>query len=342
MSAKKKENITINHIAEKLNVSVSTVSRALNNHPKISEKTKTAVLMVAAEIGYQPNLPEAFKPANAPKVVGVIVPHFDKSIYSSALNGISEILESNGFNALVSVSNNNSKRELELLESFEAMQVNGLIISASTDLDNTEKLISLHKKGIKVVGFNRVSPDLPTGKIILDNFHGAFIATEHLLSSGCKRIAHLSGDSKCPIYSERVNGYLEALKANNIELDNKLLIYSEQTQEDVTNFLEYVFSLADPPDGLLLNNNLLALQCFTYLKNSGLNVPEDVAIITYGSESFNQYLSLAFSSIEYSALSMGQKAAKLLINEINEPEKQGDITLVESSRLIIRNSSLRQ
>lgn len=341
MATRKKGRVSINDIAEKLKVSVSTVSRALNNHPKISDDTKSDVVRVAKELGYKPNMPEAFAQKPRRRKIGVVVPHLDKSIYVHALRGIEELAAQSDFSVIVSISHNNPKKELEILESFVDLGVEGVLISTAIATESVEQLQELVKSGVKVVSYNRISSEVPGGKVIVDNYHGAYIAVEHLISNGCKRIAYLSGDKTCPIYSERVKAFCDAHEHKALELDEDMLIHSELTRSDSMQFLEYAFSLPVPPDGLLVNDNMQALQSLAFLRNSGFNVPVDVAIVSFGSEEFNRYLMPAFTCVEFSGYSMGKKAVKLLLSEIVNVQKQSDLTLIESSKLVIRNTSIR-
>lgn len=341
MAEKKKTKVSINDIAQKLKVSISTVSRALNNHPKISDETKSDVLRVAKELGYKPNMPEAFSTSPKRKKIGVVVPHLDKSIYVQALKGIEEVAAQNNFSVIVSMSANDVKKEAEILESFIELGVEGVAISMAVASESVERLKQMSDQGVKVVCYNRIPEAVAGGKVLVDNYHGAYLAVEHLLVNNCKRIAYLSGDKACPIYSERVKAYSDALSHKGIPLDDDILIHTELVQNDSMQFLEYAFSLPIPPDALLVNDNMQALQALAFLRNSGYKVPQDVAIVSFGTEEFNRYLMPAFTCVEFSGYSMGKKAANLLVSEIANPQKQGDLTLIESSRLVIRNTSIR-
>lgn len=337
----KKEGVTIYDIAKKLKISTSTVSRALNNNSRISEKTRNKVLSTAKEMGYKPNVPQAYVVPKREKKIGVIVPMLDKGIYSDSINGIRDIAAKNNYDVIISLSDNNAETQAEILDSFASLNLEGIIISFARETTDLSPFINLQEKGINIVCYNRVNYDMPMSKVIMDNFYGAYSGTEHLISVGCKTIAHLSGNIDCPIYSERVKGYKAALKNAGIRFNKDYLMYSELTHDDLSSFIEYLFSLPTPPDGLLINDNLLALQAHIILSKSGIAVPQDVAIVSFGSEPFNAYITPAFTSIEYSSYDMGVKTAELLFHEIDKGQSQDKRTIIESTKLIIRNSTIR-
>ena len=337
----KKTKVSINNIAQKLNVSVSTVSRALNNHPKISDETKADVMRVAQQLGYKPKMPEAFAPSPKRKKSGVVVPHLDKSIYVHVLKGVEQLASDNQMSVVVSMSGNNISKELEILDAFEEMMVDGLLISLAVNTKSAPKIAELAEKGTKVVCYNRVSDQIMGGKVLVDNYHGAYLATEHLLNNKSKRIAYLSGARDCPIYSERVKAYCDAIAQKGLKIDDDIVMRSELTTKDIHQFLEYAFSLPNPPDALLVNDNIQALQSMSFLRNLGFVVPTDVAIVSFGAEEFNNYLTPSITCVEFSGYSLGKKAANLLIKEIHSPDKQANLTLIETSKLVIRNTSIR-
>ncbi len=338
----KKPTTTIQEIAEKLNISASTVSRALNNNPRISEKTKTLVFQTAIAMGYQQGLVFSESEQKNLKILAIVLPDFENSMYNEAVKAIQIKAIANGFSTMVFLSNHSPSIEFEIIRKIIEMKVSGVAISLSYKTQNDEMVKQLINSGIPLVMFNRVFHHLSVRRVIFDNFQTGFKAVEHLASVGCKKIAFLSGHPECQIVQEREKGYRSALSKSGLAYESKYLLYSDLTLTDISRSIEYLYSLSSPPDAIIASNNIIALQVISLLKNLGLNVPADVAVLGIGHDSFQAFISPTLSSLQLPGNLIGNKVASLLFQQINDSgEKYTAQTQIIPPKLIIRNSTMK-
>ena len=213
---------TIHDIAEKLQVTASTVSRALNNNPRISDATKKKVLKAARELNYQPNNIASALRSGRSKLIGVVVPTANRNFFSSVIRGIEEIANSVNYKVVISQSYDDYEKEMQTIEALLNVQVDGIIASIGKTTENVDHFKKIIKKGIPLVLFDRVTNELDVSQVVIDDYYGAFQATEHLINEGCKRIVHFSNSQNINIYKERKRGYEDALLKHGISVDPEL------------------------------------------------------------------------------------------------------------------------
>ncbi|MCK4689585.1 MAG: LacI family DNA-binding transcriptional regulator, partial [Candidatus Marinimicrobia bacterium] len=228
----KKRQVTIKDIAKKLNISPSTVSRALRDHPDISTQTKKRVNSLAEELDYQPDSIAQSLKKRRTNLIGVIVPEIKHNFFSAAISGIEEVAYRAGYAIIVSQSNESYDRECVNVRALISNRVAGLLISISQTTEISDHFKLLERQGIPFVFFDRVCEDIEASKVVVDDFHGAFKAVEHLINSGYKRIAHLAGPKHLSISQCRLNGYLSALKKHEIPYDENLIVHGGLNEED--------------------------------------------------------------------------------------------------------------
>lgn len=341
MNRNKNTEPTIHDIARELEISASTVSRALNNNPRISLKTKEKIKAVADRLGYRPNTLASNLRNKKSNTIGIVVPLINRHFFSSVISGVEDIAFKAGYNVVISQSNDLAAKEISIVQSMFSNRVDGLIISIAMQTSNFDHLKLFRKKQIPLVFFDRAVPEIDTDKIVVDDFDGAFRVTQHLIDQGYKRIAHLAGPQNLTTYFDRKNGYIEALRKNNIAFDESLVNVSTLTSEDGVPAIEKLMALPNPPDAIFCGNDTTALSVMIYLRDKGIRIPEDFGIVGFSNEPFSKVVSPAISTILQPGFAMGQKAAELIISKIENKDRTYQ-TITLPTELIIRDSSNRK
>ncbi len=337
----KQSEPTIHDIARELKISASTVSRALNDNPRISLKTKEKIKAVADSLGYRPNTLASNLRNKKSNTIGIVVPLINRHFFSSVISGAEDIAFKAGYNVVISQSNDQAAKEIKIVQSMFSNRVDGLIISIAMQTNTFEHLKIFKKKNIPLVFFDRVIPEIITDKIVVDDFAGGFRVTQHLIDQGYKRIAHLAGTQNLMTYFDRKNGYIEALSKNGISYDESLVIVTSLTSEEGVTAVQQLMELPNPPDAIFCGNDTTALSVMIYLRDKGVRIPQDFGIVGFSNEPFSKVVSPSISTIAQPGFKMGQKAAELIIKEIETKERNPQ-TIVLPTELIVRESSSKK
>lgn len=332
---------TIHDIARELNVSASTVSRALNNNPRISLKTREKIKSVALALGYQPNTLASNLRNKKSNTIGIVVPLINRHFFSSVISGVEDIAYNAGYNVVISQSNDLAEKEVNIVQSMFSNRVDGLIISIAMQTDTFDHLKLFRKKNMPLVFFDRVVPEIETDKIVVNDFACAFKVTQHLIDQGYKRIAHLAGPQNLMTYFDRKKGYLSALENSGLQKDDSLILVNTLTSSDGESAVQQLMNLPAPPDAIFCGNDTTALSVMIYLREKGYRIPEDIGIVGFSNEPFSRVVSPSISTIAQPGFEMGQKAAELVIRKIETREKTYQ-TIVMPAELIVRESSDRK
>jgi len=332
---------TIHDIARELGISASTVSRALNDNPRISLKTKEKIKAVADRLGYRPNTLASNLRHKKSNTIGIVVPLINRHFFSSVISGVEDIAFKAGYTVVISQSNDLLSKEINIVHSMFANRIDGLIISIAMQTNSFEHLKIFKKKNIPLVFFDRAVPEIETDKIVVDDFAGGFRVTQHLIDQGYQRIAHLAGTQNLRTYLDRKNGYIEALRQNGIPYNESLVIINTLTSDEGISAVEQLMNLSTPPDAIFCGNDTTALSSMIYLRDKGMRIPQDVGIVGFSNEPFSRVVSPSISTIEQPGFEMGQKAAELLIRQIETKERTYQ-TIILPTELIIRESSQRR
>lgn len=335
-----KATITINDIARELNVAPSTVSRALNNSSKISEKTKKLIQAKASELGYDLNLVASSLSRNKTSIIGVVVPTISSYFYSQAVSGIEEMAYDAGYRIIMAQTNESFEREQEIMSMFSATRVDGIIASLSLETRQITHLQKLKKNHIPLILFDRVNYSIDCHRVVIDDYDGAFQAASHLIKMGCKYPAYLGGPLGCKVFKEQARGFEDALKKHHIELLPQLSLSTDFSQKDVQDSIKLWLSLSQRPDGILVSDSAAALLVSRLVTGSGIRVPDEVAIVAMGFEPAHEYIVPALSSVEKPGFEMGRAAISHLIDEI-EGRTNEHQTIIKPVQLVIRSSSFR-
>ncbi|MCD6090427.1 MAG: LacI family DNA-binding transcriptional regulator [Bacteroidales bacterium] len=331
-----KHQVTIKDIAKILGISVSTVSRALKDHPDISIKTKKVVQDLAKELQYRPNEIALSLKSRKSKIIGIIVPKLVHHFFSSVIEGIENIAYENGYQVMIYNSGESYEREIQLSSSILNFRLDGLIISMSKETTDFSHFDKLDQYGIPIVFFDRV-PDLPVNKVIFDDYQGAFDAVSHLIKQGCRTIAHLSASEQMDIGRKRIEGYKAALAANNIPFNADLLKECDTFEDAV---LIAAILIQDNPhlDGIFAVNDLTGIGATNAIRQSGRRVPEDIKVIGFTNEISSAVCAPSLSTVDQRGVEMGEVACRLLLESM--AKEQPSQTKVVKADLILRNSTL--
>lgn len=331
-------------MAERLNVSPSTISRALQNHPSIGKKMTAEVHKMAKKLGYYPNSVASNLRRNKTNLIGVIIPRIDRHFQSLAIAGIEEVASKAGYYVIIFQSNNSYQREKENARMLLASQADGIIACLAMETNHYEHLAVFKENNIPLVFFDRVCSEIETHKVIIDDFGAAFKATEHLIAVGCKRITHIAGNQHMTIFRDRLKGYQEALIKNNMAVGEELICYTEdlsvaEGEKATAKFLR----MRDRPDGIFCANDTSAIAAIQTIKKTGLRVPENIAVVGFSNTPSSLIIDPALTTIDDHAFEMGQAAARLVIRQIEDPQENiASETVVIRNDLIIRGSTMKK
>jgi len=337
----KKHQITIKDIAKKLNISPSTVSRALKDHPDINFNTRDAVKKIAREYNYRPNKIALSLLQNQSKTIGVIIPEIIHHFFSSVISGIEDVFYRENYNIIICQSQESYEREIKNVQTLLSSHIDGILMSISKETQNLDHIKNIQEVGLPLVFFDRIAEEIETDKVIVDDFGGGYQATEHLIQIGCKRIAHFYGPLNLLIGRNRFNGYEKALKDHNIPSDPELTIFCDSYEQAIAE-TKKLLEMPEPPDGIFAVNDLTALGCMKTIKDHGLRVPEDIAVVGFTNWLISRFADPPLTTIDQKGYLMGTEAAELLLNRINSEEDEEankPITKLLDCKLIIRESS---
>ena len=278
------KKITLRDIANILEISTATVSRALQNNPKISDSVRKKVLKTAHDLNYfSSKFPETVLPKKS-NTIGVIVPKITYHLYGMAISGIEKAAEEKHIHIIICQSDELYEREKNLTEELIKIGVSGLIVSPAGETKNCNHFVRRKDKGIPLVLFNRQCDEVVTDKVVIDNYKASYDATEHLISIGCNRIAYIGGPQLLQISNTRAVGYMQALKDAHISIDEKQIEYCNFTKESNLSAARKLLYSPNPPDGILAFSDQIAIAAMMAAKERGLKIPEDLAIIGFNNE----------------------------------------------------------
>ncbi|MBQ0734664.1 LacI family DNA-binding transcriptional regulator [Aquimarina celericrescens] len=334
---------TIHDIAEKLNITASTVSRALNNNPRISEATKKTVLDMARSLNYQPNNLAAALRKGKSQLIGVIVPTINRAFFSSVIRGIEELANKLDYRVVVSQSNEDVDNEIATLNALINARVDGILVSIGKNTKQFGHYQELIERGIPLVLFDRTTNEISTSQVVIDDFVAGYMATEHLIKQGCKKIAHITNYHKVNIYKERYRGYLEALKDYNIPFEKSLVLEGNMQLEDGRECTKQLIASGEEFDAIFSASDYAAMGAMQVLKEKNIKIPEEVALVGFSNEPFTSFTDPPLTTVDQFPIEMGQAAAELFFEILNSTKKKIiPQKTVLHPELIVRASSLKK
>lgn len=333
-----KTQITIKDIARELGISPSTVSRALKNHPDISQDTKDAVNNYAKAHNYKPNTLALSLRMSKNNTIGVIVPEIIHYFFSSILSGIEQVANLDGFNVIICQSSENYEKEVKNAEALIATRVSGVLACLSKNTTNYDHFQDIIDSDIPLVFFDRICIGINTDRVVVDDYAGAFTAVEYLIQTGCKRIAFYSSPFHLEISKNRKNGYLDALRKYGLKVDESLIKVCD-TREEAIIITPEILDRPDRPDGFFAINDHCAAGILYACKLAKLLVPQDVAIMGFSDGELAKACDPMLSTVEQHGFEMGKHAASLLLDKINGNTHGQYTNKIVKTNLIIRGTT---
>lgn len=330
---------SIKDIALRLNISTSTVSRALRDRYDVNPETKRQVLELARELKYLPSSQALALKQKRSMLWGVVVPEIDNEFFSDAINGIENVAFESDYNVLICQTRDSAAREIRIIENLLSARVDGIIISLSSEVVSVSHLQRVMDYEVPMVMFDRTSDEIDTHRVLNDNYEGAFKAVSYLIEKGRRKIAHLCGSQNLYISRLRKQGYTDALKAGGLKLNEALVVESGFKREE-SRAKAYDLLLKHKPDALFCASDNIAIGALLAARDLKLNVPEDLAIMGFSNLSISALLEPPLSTVDQPAFEMGQAAAQLLLETITQRPKNLEAqTRTLQTSLVIRNST---
>lgn len=317
----KQRRTSLKDLADKLGVSIATVSRALRNSHEVGEEMTQKVKKLAKELNYRPNPFAQSLRKEAPRVIGVIVPNLVTHYYAAVLDGIEDYASKLGYSVISSNSHEDHEREAQALDNFLNMHVEGIIACLAQDTTDYSHFEQLHEMGVPLVFFARCCLEDMFSQVVGNGDVAAQEATQHMIETGSRRVAFIGGPNHLDMVRRRKHGYLEALRENRIPIDRDLVVCAKIDFDVARNATLRLLEGENPPDAILAFNDIITYAAFDAIKSKGLRIPEDVAIIGFTDGDTAAFVTPRLSAIMDQAHVQGTKACQLLMKSINGDEK---------------------
>ncbi|SOD98382.1 LacI family DNA-binding transcriptional regulator [Spirosoma fluviale] len=336
------KNITIKDIARELNLSTSTVSRALRDSTEIGAETKKRVLELAHRLDYNPNPVALSLLSSQSNDIGVIVPEIANPFFAIVIAGIEDVAFAQGYHVVIYQSHEDYEREVLNVKHIYNRRKDGLLVSVATTTTDYTHFKNIHERGFPIVFFDRICEEIDTHSVSVDDFEGGYKATEHLIQQGCQRIAHVSGPDHLLISRRRFQGYRAALLDYGRPLLDDLVISSPYSPANALETVQLLLTMPNRPDGIFASSDNIAIGCHAAIIAAGLRMPEDIALVGFSDLPIAAMLNPPLSSVAQPAFEMGRSAAELLIKLIRNPGEHGtSINNTLKTKLMVRKSSMR-
>lgn len=337
------KKITILDIAKELDISFSTVARALNDNPAISKTTTKVVKETAKRMGYQRNSLASSLRSGKTQTVGVLVPRLDVSFFSSVVQGIETVMNQNNYTILLYQSQESAEKENKGIEAFLRSRVEGIVASISLETESSEVYEKITKRNIPLVFFDRVPPGIEVPSVTIDDYKGGFMATEHLIQAGYKRIVHINQYRNINVFEERLRGYLNALRKYEIPIEEELIMKGDFSLEFGKQCVRNLIDNNINFDAVFTLEDFTAMGVMLELKAHGKRIPEDVGLVGFANEAFTSLVSPTLSTIDQRTADMGREVGLLLVRMLKAQEYKGEKidNIVLLPELMIRESSKR-
>ena len=336
-----KEKITIYDLAQKLNTSASTISRALQNNERISVKMRKAVQALAAELNYFPDPVAHHLRTGKGNVLGIVVPRIDRNYFASLISAFQVTAQKLGYNIIIAASNEKREEEESAIKSLISKKVDGIAISLSANsVDaNYEDLCNAHHTPL--LYFDRIPAECNTDSITNDNFQIGYDAAIQLYKKGCRKIGIFTGPLHMKQYKDRFSGFKKALEDSGLELNEKFVFENCITIETGTEAALKIVNYDQRPDGIFSSGDYSAITAMDIFKKKGIRIPEEIAIIGVANETFDNYLSTPLASFDLNQQRTAELAATILIERISAKEPPSEKKhIIVNHNLNIRESAM--
>lgn len=332
--------MNLKKLAEELNLSFSTVSKALRDSHEISESTKNRVVAKANELNYQVNpLASSFRKQKT-KTIALIIPEVVNDFFGPVINGIESIAQEKGYHVLIYMTHEDRQKEISIFKLLQNGRVDGIMLSLSEQTCDITHLKELKEKGVPLILFDRITDQLDVTTVTTDNNAGGKRATEHLIERGCKRLAFLGISRTLSVSTGRMSGFLDALKANSIPREEDMILCCDGDDHKNKELIRKLLKRPDRPDGIFASVETLAISTYEVCEELGLKIPRDLKVIAFSNSYLAALLNPSLTAIAQPAFEMGREAAAILVNLVEKKESRFRHQRTEiKSKLIVRNST---
>ena len=325
----KKQNVTIKDIAEALNVSFSTVSKALLDSPLINPQTKNKVLDMAKKMNYTPNLNAKSLAKHSSNTIGIIIPSIvSSSFYPEILQGIQEILTEKKYNSIICLSHESYENEIANCNQLINYRVDGVLASITSKTIDSNHLQQFKERNIPIVFINRAPENFKASSVTVNNYEAGCKAVEYLIERGCKRIAHVAGPTNLKFSKERLKGYYDTLIKYDIDIDQDLIVFNDLYTQNSKECIKYLLDQKNRPDGVFVYTDFIGIELINAAKERGISIPNQLHIVGMGNSPVSSIIEPKLTTLSGPTIEMGKIATELLIDQI------------ESKKLKIKNISL--
>lgn len=332
-------NVNLKRLAQELNLSASTVSRALRGSHEISQETKDRVKALADKLGFQPNPHASSLRQSKSNTIAVIIPEIENNFFSQVMNGVEDVAQKKGYHVLIYLTHEAYVREKDILQVLKSGRVDGVMISMSNTTTTVDHLEELHTSGLPLVFFDRIVESIDVPRVRTDDTDAAFNGTEHLLSKGCRKIAYLSMSGLLSISSGRKAGYLKALEKHGLQSDARTV---EGGTDDETNrtMIRELLSGPNPPDAIFAAVEKLAINTYEVCRELKISIPSQLKVISFSNLSATALFDPPLTTIVQPAYEIGREAAALLFKIIDKKTLvPGEKQAVFKSHIVERGST---
>ncbi|MDP4257377.1 MAG: LacI family DNA-binding transcriptional regulator [Bacteroidota bacterium] len=339
---KKSKGITIYDIAKKLNLAASTVSRGLQDSPEIGKKTKKRIVETAEKMGYSANLTARSLRQQQSETIGVIVHQLNSNFVNSVLAGIERVTTEAGYDILIAHSSESYVKEVANAKNLFHRRVDGVISSLSLETMDLEHFRAFAERNVPVVYFDRVEQEENSTAVVIDNVKCGYVATQHLIQQGCKRIVHVTASLNRNVYSQRYEGYRKALAEHKLEFSDDLLIIDDHSERAAMDAAMKILQMNPRPDGVFVTSDFVAAFCMRTLRQHGISIPDTIAFVGFNNDPICKLIEPTLTTIDYPGKDIGEIAARNLISHLkglSNINRTNNITV--RSDLIVRESSVR-
>ncbi|MEX0985891.1 MAG: LacI family DNA-binding transcriptional regulator [Bacteroidales bacterium] len=335
---REKQHVTIHDLARELGISGSTVSRALHNNPRISTATRKQVQELAASYNFYPNSMASSLRKGKGNTIGVIVPNINRSFFSNIIGGVEEILSQSGYNLMICQSHEMLQKEKNALLTLMNARVDGIIMSLSMETDTYDHIESVLKRGVRMVFFDRIPDTLQVQSVVINDYVAAYKLTENLIEQGYQKPAHIAGSANINVYANRKQGFIDALKKKGMPVDNPYIVEAEMTRQGGAGAFRRLMELPVKPDAMVCSGDLAAHGVLLAARQTGVDVPGELAITGFANEEFTPHVSPPLTSVDQRGSEIGRKAANLFLAD--EPASVKRQLMIEPN-ILFRESSMR-
>jgi LacI family transcriptional regulator len=340
---KEKKEVTIYDIAQRLSLSTATVSRGLQDHSVISKITRKKIQDAAKEMGYRHNNFASNLRKQKTNTIGIIVHELNSNFITSVLAGIEKVSTETGYDLIITHSSESFKKEVANVLNLFHKRVDGIIASLSFDTKGLDHFQPFFDKHIPVIFFDRVEETSDNAKVVIDNYKNGYQATQHLIEQGSKRIVIVTANLSRNVYAQRFKGYKDALFDNGIEFNENLVLIKDLSEKCGREAALQILEMKPMPDAAFITNDFSAAVCMQTLKEHGVRIPEDIAIVGFNNDAISKIVEPQLTTINYPGIDIGEIAARNLIAHLKGDSKINQTnTIIVKSELIIRKSSLRK